>query len=79
MNGTGAASVFPKEVQNGLNIYQKASKWMFVAYVVALCATIANVATGIFAICSRWGSCVTSIVASVILLFAPYSLKKLLI
>lgn len=68
LNGTGAASVFPKEVQNGLNAYQKVSKWMFIAYVVALCATIGNVVTGIFAICSRWGSCVTSIVASVSLL-----------
>lgn len=65
LNGTGAASVFPKEVQNGLNVYQKVSKWMFIAYVVALVATIVNVITGIFAVCSRWGSCVTSIVASV--------------
>lgn len=65
LNGTGAASVFPKEVQSGLNVYEKVSKWMFVAYVVALVATILNVITGIFAVCSRWGSCVTSIVASV--------------
>jgi SUR7/PalI family len=65
LNGTGAASVFPKAVQNGLNAYQKVSKWMFIAYVVALIATIVNVVTGVFAICSRWGSCVTSIVASV--------------
>ncbi|TID13361.1 putative integral membrane protein [Venturia nashicola] len=69
LNGTGAASVFPKEVQNGLNVYQKVSKWMFVAYVVALIATIANVIIGIFAVCSRWGSCATSIVASVACLF----------
>jgi len=69
LNGTGAASAFPKEVQSGLNAYQKVAKWMFTSYVVALCATLANVVTGIFAICSRWGSCVTSIVASVACLF----------
>lgn len=69
LNGTGVAADFPTALQDGLNVYQKVSKWMFVAYVVAIIATAANVVLGIFAICSRWGSCVTSIAASIATLF----------
>ncbi|KAF2402977.1 hypothetical protein EJ06DRAFT_506095 [Trichodelitschia bisporula] len=69
LNGTVASSVVPDDVKKGLAAYTKASTWMFVVYVVALIATIVNVFTGVFAIFSRWGSCVTSIAASVASLF----------
>ena len=42
---------------------------MFAAYSVAFFATLAELVVGVFAIFSRWGSCVTSIVASVATLF----------
>lgn len=42
---------------------------MFVAYIVAFFATAAELLVGIFAICSRWGSCVTSLVSGVCVSF----------
>jgi hypothetical protein len=50
-------------------LYQSASKWMHIAYYVAFCTTIASVLTGLLGICSRWGSCITSIVSSASTLF----------
>jgi len=38
---------------------------MFTIYVVAIATTAAEVLIGIFAIFSRWGSCVTTIISSV--------------
>ncbi|KAJ5385061.1 Actin cortical patch SUR7/pH-response regulator PalI [Penicillium concentricum] len=62
-----------KELGSGfkktLNIYKAVSKWMFIAYLVAFIATCAQVLLGIFAIFSRWGSCVTTIVSIVSFLF----------
>jgi hypothetical protein len=55
----------PNNLQSALNTYKAVSKWMFIAYLVAFIATAAELVVGIFAICSRWGSCVTSIVAAV--------------
>jgi len=69
LNGTGIENLLPTELQKGLNLYQKVSKWMFVAYVLAFWVTLADIVVGLFAICSRWGSCVTAIVSSAATLF----------
>ncbi|CAG8898121.1 unnamed protein product [Penicillium egyptiacum] len=62
-----------KELGSGMkktmNVYKAVSKWMFIAYLVAFIATCAQVLLGIFAIFSRWGSCVTTIVSIVSFLF----------
>ncbi|KAL2013242.1 hypothetical protein VTN00DRAFT_767 [Thermoascus crustaceus] len=65
LNGTGVENLFPEELQKGLNTYKSVTKWMFVAYIIAFFATAAEILVGVFAICSRWGSCVTSLVSSV--------------
>ncbi|KAJ5163099.1 Actin cortical patch SUR7/pH-response regulator PalI [Penicillium coprophilum] len=66
-------SQLEKELGSGfkktLNVYKAVSKWMFIAYLVAFIATCAQVLLGIFAIFSRWGSCVTTIVSIVSFLF----------
>ncbi|KIW07171.1 uncharacterized protein PV09_02040 [Verruconis gallopava] len=69
LNNSGVADLVPKEIQHGLNIYKAVSNWMFVAYTIAFFATLANIIVGLLAICSRWGSCVTTIVSSVATLF----------
>lgn len=38
---------------------------MFSMYVIAICLTVAELVVGIFAIFSRWGSLVTTIVSTV--------------
>jgi hypothetical protein len=65
LNGTGITNLLPSEFNKGLSLYHKASTWMFVAYTLSFWVTAASIVVGIFAICSRWGSCATSIVASV--------------
>jgi hypothetical protein len=72
LKDTTAEKIFPSKMKDGLEAYQKVAKWMFIAYVLALCTTIAEIIVGIFAIFSRWGSFVTTIVstASTIFVFA---------
>ncbi|CDM33425.1 hypothetical protein DTO013E5_7294 [Penicillium roqueforti] len=57
------------DLKKTMKIYKAVSKWMFIAYLVAFIATCAQVLLGIFAIFSRWGSCVTTIVSIVSFLF----------
>ncbi|CAI7664502.1 unnamed protein product [Penicillium bialowiezense] len=56
-------------VKKIMKVYKAVSKWMFIAYLVAFIATCAQILVGIFAIFSRWGSCVTTIVSIVSFLF----------
>jgi len=42
---------------------------MHIAYYIAICTTGASILTGLLGICSRWGSCITSIVSSASTLF----------
>lgn len=66
---TGLENALPDGVDKTLNIYKNVSKWMFIAYIIAFIATVVELVVGIFAICSRWGSCVTTLVAIVAFLF----------
>jgi hypothetical protein len=70
LNNSGIADLVPKEIQKGLNIYKGVSQWMFVAYAIAFFASLANIIVGLLAICSRWGSCVTTIVSCTATLFS---------
>ncbi|KAJ5281049.1 hypothetical protein N7478_006421 [Penicillium angulare] len=53
----------PSDYNKLMKIYKAVSKWMFIAYLIAFIATIVEIVVGFFAICSRWGSCVTTLVA----------------
>ncbi|KAJ5212342.1 uncharacterized protein N7498_003988 [Penicillium cinerascens] len=59
----------PDDYAKIMNIYKAVSKWMFIAYVLAFVTTIVEILVGIFAICSRWGSCVTTLFAVLAFLF----------
>ncbi|KAJ6131393.1 hypothetical protein N7523_001853 [Penicillium sp. IBT 18751x] len=59
----------PDDYTKVMNIYKAVSKWMFIAYVLAFATTIVEILVGIFAICSRWGSCVTTLFAVLAFLF----------
>ena len=65
LEDSGAQEAFPKQLKDGLKAYQAVAKWMFVAYVVALVATIAELIVGISAIFSRWGSFCTTFFSTV--------------
>jgi hypothetical protein len=67
--GGNANDLVPKALRDGLNAYEKAAHWMFIAYSVALGITAAEIFVGIFAIFSRWGSCVTTLVSALSTLF----------
>lgn len=62
-NGTSDA-ILPTSLQKALNTYKAVSKWMFIAYIIAFGATVLELIVGLFAICSRLGSCVTSLISS---------------
>lgn len=62
---TGVENAFPKQLQDGLKIYKAVSRWMFIAYVIALVATVLELVVGISAIFSRWGSFCTTFFSTV--------------
>lgn len=65
LNNTGAEQLFPQKLNDGLKAYRAAAHWAFAIYTVAFWATVAELVVGIFALCSRWGSCATTIVSCV--------------
>lgn len=56
---------FPESVQKINKAVGWASKVMMSAYIIGLLATVATFAVGWFGLISRWGSCVTTILADV--------------
>lgn len=65
----GLENALPDDVGKALNIYKNVSKWMSVAYIIAFAATALELLLGITAIFSRWGSCVTTLIAITAFLF----------
>lgn len=65
VDGKVPEDIYPQEIRDGIEVYSKVAKWMFAAYVIAICLTVAELIVGIFAIFSRWGSLVTTIVSTV--------------
>lgn len=62
---TAAQKLFTEKLKNGVEVYHKAAKWMFTAFVITAILTVAEFIVGIFAIFSRWGSLATTIVSSI--------------
>jgi hypothetical protein len=62
---TNSTEILPSDLQKALTVYRDVAKWMFLAYIIAFLSTAAELIVGIFAICSRWGSCATSIVSAI--------------
>lgn len=71
LNETGVDELFPSNLNRALDIYETVSKWMFVAYTVAVIATIIELIVGLSAIFSRLGSLVTSLVSGVCAFWLP--------
>lgn len=65
LNDTSVSNLFPSKLNDGLKAYHTVSKWMFIAYEVALWSTVIEIVVGLTAIFSRWGSFLTTIVSSV--------------
>lgn len=55
----------PKEVKGALKTFEHVSKWTQVVYIVAIISAAIELIFGLFAICSRIGSCCTMIVSSI--------------
>ncbi|KAF2454282.1 SUR7/PalI family-domain-containing protein [Lineolata rhizophorae] len=64
LENTNVEQLFPDELQKGLDTYEKVAKWMFAAYSISFFITVGEIVVGLFAICSRWGSFVTTIVST---------------
>jgi hypothetical protein len=68
LKNTSAQKVAGDDMQKGLNTYKKVSGWMVWSFVIALILSAAEFVVGFFAIFSRWGSLVTTVVSTV----SPY-------
>ncbi|KAH8816358.1 SUR7 protein-like protein [Xylogone sp. PMI_703] len=67
---TASASVgknvtLPKELTSALHTFKVLSKWTQVVYIIAFVATAAELLFGLFALCSRIGSCCTWIISGI--------------
>ncbi|OAL56801.1 integral membrane protein-like protein [Pyrenochaeta sp. DS3sAY3a] len=64
LKDTSAQKVLGEDFQKGLDAYKKVAGWMTWGFVIALILTAVEFVIGFFAICSRWGSLVTTIVST---------------
>ncbi|EED16386.1 integral membrane protein [Talaromyces stipitatus ATCC 10500] len=73
LNNTGSSKdvedILPSNLHKALNTYKAVSKWIFIAYIIAFGVTALELIVGLFAICSRLGSLVTSIISGVAFFF----------
>ena len=65
LQDTAAQQLFPDALADGLDVYRQVSKAMFICYIVAAVATAVTVLLSGLAACSRFGSLVVTIAASV--------------
>ena len=65
LSSSSALKVVNGSVDSAVKAYEKGSSWMFIAYTVAFWVTVATIVVGLFAICSRVGSCLTTFISSV--------------
>jgi hypothetical protein len=70
LKNTSIQNVLGEDFDKGMNVYKKVAGWMNWAFVITLILTAAEFVIGIFAIFSRWGSLVTTIVSSAQTVFA---------
>lgn len=64
LKDTSAQKVLGEDLQKGLDTYKKVSGWMVWSFGIALILSAAEFVIGFFAIFSRWGSLVTTIVST---------------
>lgn len=69
MNGTSLQAALGDKYEEGMNVYKKVAGWMNWAFVIVIVLTPIEFLVGFFAIFSRWGSFVTTIISSVRFLF----------
>jgi len=60
---TGVTVTLPKEVKSALKTFATVSKWTEVVYIIAIVTTAVELVIGIFAVCSRVGSCCTFLIS----------------
>jgi hypothetical protein len=77
LKNTSAQNVLGDNFNKGMNAYAKAAGWMNWAFVITLVLTAVEFVVGFFAIFSRWGSLVTTVVSTVrILPLVPLSIRS---
>jgi hypothetical protein len=65
LQNTSVQNVLGDKFNTGMNAYAKAAGWMNWAFVITLVLTAVEFVVGFFAIFSRWGSLVTTVVSTV--------------
>jgi hypothetical protein len=65
LKDTSAQKIAGDDMQKGLDTYKKVAGWMVWSFGIALLLSVAEFIIGFFAIFSRWGSLVTTIVSTV--------------
>lgn len=71
LKNTSAQELLGDDLQKGLDAYKRVSGWMVWAFIIAVCLTAAEFIIGFFAIFSRWGSFVVTIISTVSFLPTP--------
>ena len=61
-------NVLGDAASGAIKVYKRVAKWNFIAYQVAFWTTVITIVVGLLAICSRWGSLCTWIMAIVSLI-----------
>jgi len=70
LKDTNIQKIFGDKFQKGLDAYKKAASWVVWAFVITLVLAAVEFVVGIFAIFSRWGSLVTTIISTAQTIFA---------
>jgi hypothetical protein len=70
MNGTSLQAALGDKYDDGMNVYKKVAGWMNWAFVIVIVLTPVEFIVGFFAIFSRWGSFVTTIISTAQTIFA---------
>ncbi|KAH9868361.1 hypothetical protein J1614_007433 [Plenodomus biglobosus] len=70
LQNTSVQEVLGDKFESGMNTYEKVAGWMNWAFVITIVLTAVEFIIGFFAIFSRWGSLVTTIVSTAQTVFA---------
>jgi len=73
LNGTTVQNEIPGAINSAISAYTKGAHFMHIAYTIAFWTTVGTIVAGLFAICSRVGSCITTIVSGFATLFTILS------
>jgi len=70
LNNTSVQTILGDKYDSGMKVYAKVAGWMNWAFVITLVLTVVEFVVGFFAIFSRWGSLVTTVVSTAQTIFA---------